>query len=177
MLPLSACPFFFLYQLLFFLLSILLAFVVRFPDRQVFILERMHVRLFFRRFVSIPQQVQHSVDDYACELVFERYAECLRIGTHGIDADHQVARNNLFFRIRVIERDDVSILIVRQVSPVDFQQCRVRAEDYCNISGAMALRLRCAAYPVGRFSASTEAERAILRLVLYGHSGVIFISF
>ena len=88
----------------------------------------------FFAFVFYAAQVEDAVYDDAVQLVFEALSVFLGVAFDGVEADEYVAAYPVAFG--VVEGDDVGVVVVLQVLPVDFQDAAVVAKDVADLSGS-----------------------------------------
>ena len=76
--------------------------------------------------------MQDAVDDGTVEFLVIIRVECLGVCPDRIEADEQVARDLISFRI--IEGDDIRVIIVLEILAVYLQYLLVGTEDIADIS-------------------------------------------
>ena len=104
----------------------------------------------FFAFVFYAAQVEDAVYDDAVQLVFEALSVFLGVAFDGVEADEYVAAYPVAFG--VVEGDDVGVVVVLQVLPVDFQDAAVVAKDVADLSGSFSVRGGYGFDPPGYFS-------------------------
>lgn len=72
-----------------------------------------------RTLVIDATEVEDAMDDDAVEFVVVGFSEEFGIGAHGVEADHDVSIDDVFFI--VVESDDIGIKVVTEVLVVDLE--------------------------------------------------------
>ena len=89
--------------------------------------------------------MQYSVDDDPVEFRIVGRIELQGIGAHGVEADENVARNTVPFR--VVERDDVRVIIVLQILAGYFQKLFLPTEKIGACARSLSLPFGLGFYP------------------------------
>ena len=98
------------------------------------VLGRLHDLAFARSLVVDATQVQDPMNDGPMQLLLIRGGKLFGIRADGIKTDEQIACN--LRPARIVERDDVGIIIVLQILPVDLQNLFVRTENITDVTGS-----------------------------------------
>lgn len=86
---------------------------------QGLVLGSLHDFALARPLVVDSTQVQNAMHHHTVELLLIGLAQLLGIGTYGVDTDKEVAA--YFVTSRIVKGDNVRIVVMLQVLPVDFQ--------------------------------------------------------
>jgi len=94
---------------------------------------------------------------------FVRLLELLGIGTHGIEADEEVATDAV--SLGVVEGDDVGVIVMLQVLAVYFQYLLIGAKDIGHFAHLLAVGGGYLFHPFGGFSLLDWRHRDVLSLI------------
>ncbi len=114
--------------------------------RQGFVFVGLHELAFPRSFIVDAAEVEDTVDDGTVEFLVVGSVEGFGISLHRVETDKQVAGD--LIAARIIERDDIRIIIMLEVLAVYFQNLLVGAEDVADIADLLTVCGGNFLYPV-----------------------------
>ena len=141
--------------------------------RQGFVFVGLHELAFPRSFIVDAAEVEDTVDDGTVEFLVVGSVEGFGISLHRIEADKQVAGD--LIAARVIERDDIRIIIMLEVLAVYFQNLLVGAEDVADIADLLTVCGGNLLYPVADRSLFDCRKLGVFRVECYCHIVVLFV--
>ena len=109
--------------------------------------------------------MQNAVDNDAMQLAFVGLVELLCIGSHRIKTDEQVSADAVSFR--VVEGNDVGVIIVLQVLAVYLQYLFVGTEYVCYFSHFLSVAGCYLFHPFGGFAFLDGRHRYVFGLIGY----------
>jgi hypothetical protein len=110
--------------------------------------------------------MQNAMDDNSMQLFFIRAAKLFGVESHGVQTDEEVAGNAL--ALAIVERDDVSIVVVLQVLSVHLEYLLVIAEDIGYLSHSLAIAVCHGLYP-GRGEAARDGRHLHIYNIIGNH--------
>lgn len=134
------------------------------------ILSFVHDAFRFGRFVGIAAEVQQSMYDYALHFAFRCRSEAGGVVGDGFDVDENISACPFLFRIAVVERDYVGVVVVTKELTVHLQQSAGRAEDVVELPDPKALRSGTIAEPGSYFDPVSQDVFAVVRVESDSHS-------
>ena len=96
------------------------------------------------------------MDDGAVEFLVVRGVKLFGVGAYRVEADEEVARNLVAGRI--VEGDDVRIIVMLEILAVHLENLLVRTEDVANIPCPFSVGCCHAANPVAHFGLVNRRE-------------------
>ena len=134
-------------------------------DSKCAILVGLHDLTLARALVVDAAKVQDAMDDGAMQLLVVRLAELLGVGAHGVEANEEVARD--LIAARIVEGDDVGVVVVLQILPVHLQNLLIRAKDVADVARLLAVAARHSLYPLANRRLPDGRERCLFRIECY----------
>ena len=109
------------------------------------VLVRFHDFALARSFVVDAAQMEDAMDDGAVQLFVVRGMELLRVRADSVEANEQIAPDAV--ACRIVECNDIGIIIVLEVLAIHLQNLRVGAKDVAHVAYALAIRPGHFAHP------------------------------
>ena len=130
------------------------------PEGQSVGLLTAHLSGFVGRLVSLPEEVEHAVDENAVEFLLERDAKREGILPYPVDADENVARDEVGGDI--VEGDDVGVGVVVKELTVDLKDVVIVAEEVGDVADLLATPTDYLGDPLTHLLGHRELEIYIL---------------
>ena len=105
------------------------------------------------------------MDDDTMQFSFISLVELFGIGTYGIEADEEVARDTISFG--VVEGNDVGVIVMLQILAVHFQNLLIGAENIGYFADFLAIAGSHLFHPLGGFAFLDLRHCDVLGLVSY----------
>lgn len=114
-------------------------FHVKQPKRKHFIFFGTHQNLICIRLIFVTAEVKQTMNTNTIQLIQKRNRKTNSILRNTVNTDKQITTYNITFRI--IERDDVRVIVVVEVLTIHLQQILIGTKNHIDISELLLLQL------------------------------------